>query len=301
MTPLLLTLTAFAADPAPPEVRRQFREMQLADGRTLQAEILATRAEGMAIAVPQGEIVLSYELLQDMKPIEESAYQAQPPWVSVVAVPTEHRSQITELLDAVPSLVVWTAEGTVGQPAGPLDLAEAELAALRGCGTNAPCVRGAFGQGAQGVWVVTLVPAAEGFVLEGSLSGVDTQNTASVEAPTDQAVWVALHHVLGLEPPKAAPPIRAAAASRRARGGSGGGLGFAPVPGLPALAAGDPGRFGLALAVALPATAAWVAVVGTHAQSAPEHIGLGAAGFYAITVLTNQAFAAGDGAARRPR
>jgi hypothetical protein len=42
------------------------------------------------------------------------------------------------------------------------------------------------------------------------------------------------------------------------------------------------------MAVALPATAAWVGAVGTTAESVPEHAALGVVGFYAITVLTNK-------------
>jgi hypothetical protein len=292
-----LAASALAQEPA--QVRRQYRELQLADGRTLYGEVLATRAEGMAIAVPEGELVLSYELLQDMKPIEQAVYDAQPPWVAVVAVPPTNRDQITAMLDAIPSLVVWTAEGTVGQPDGPLDLGDAEQAALRGCGTNPACVRGAFGQGAGRKWVITLTAQGGGFALEGALTGTDTRNTATVDNPSDPAVWLALHQVMGLQPPKVPPPLRASSVvdGGRTRGGSSA-LAFAPVPGLPALADGDGGRFGLALATAIPATAAWVAVVGTHSQSAPEHIGLGVAGFYAITVLTNEIFAP-DGEARR--
>ncbi|MBA2320507.1 MAG: hypothetical protein H0V89_05065, partial [Deltaproteobacteria bacterium] len=187
-----LALGALAQDPAS-EVRRQYREVELVDGRVLMAEVLATRADGMVVAVPQGEIVLSYEVLLDMRPVDAAAYASQPPWVSVVAVPAEHRAQITALLDAFPSLVVWTADGTIGEPAGPVDLGEAEQTAIRGCGTSAACVRGAFGQGAGRTWVVTVSPEGGGFVVEGALSGTDTLIRVPVAYPTDAVVWTALH------------------------------------------------------------------------------------------------------------
>ncbi len=296
MITALLLGAAFADDTA---AERQYRRIQLADGRVLVAEVLATLPEGLFIGTQQGDISLSYELLVDMAPVDEAAYAAQDPWLVLLAAPPD--SPLAMSLASIPGVVVWTPGGAVNGADDRVDLTGTEQVALKGCAGAAGCMKGALGTTASWRWIVTR-GAGDGDaadVLYGLVSTGDTATTATVTADTDAALWTASHEVLGLVPPTSDAPF--ALIDDRSRGGAGGsaGLTFAPVPGLPALAAGDGGRFALALGLALPATAAWVGVVGTHAESVPEHVALSAVGFYAITVLTNELIAPGDGKARR--
>ena len=66
-------------------------------------------------------------------------------------------------------------------------------------------------------------------------------------------------------------------------------LTFVPLPGMPALAQGDVGKFGLAIGVAAPLTAAWAGAVGSNTQSSAEFATLTSLGFYALTVSINRA------------
>lgn len=67
------------------------------------------------------------------------------------------------------------------------------------------------------------------------------------------------------------------------------GLSYAPVPGLAALSAREPGRFAVSQAVFLPAMALWVGGSGYASTSAPELIGTSVLGFYALSVAATQA------------
>lgn len=294
MITALLVASAFAQD-APLE--RQYRRVQLVDGRILVGEVLDTRPEGLLIGTQQGEVSLSYELLVDMAPVDESVYAAQDPWLVLLAAKPD--SALAKSLASIPAVVVWTPGGTVGGADDRVDLTDTEQTALRGCAGAAGCMKGALGSTAGWRWIVTQ-GGGEGEspdVLHGLVSTGDTTTTARVTGPTDAALWTASHEVLGLVPPTTEAPFTLV--EPRARAGGSPSLAFAPLPGLPALAAGDGGRFALALGVAIPATAAWVGVVGTHAETLPEHAALSAVGFYAITVLTNELLGPRDGESRR--
>lgn len=279
-------LTAAAQDDGP-----QVRAVSLADGRRYVAQIEATLPEGIALRVPQGTLTVPYEQLVDVSPLEPADYDRQDPWVVLLAAPPDGAA--ARLLDALPQVVVWTPTGTVGEPSGPLDLADAEQAALRSCQLDAACMAGALGQGANAYWVVSLDPAGQ---LVGQVTRSDTRVVGG-PLGSDDAAWRAVHLALGLQPPTGPSPV-ALTAPRVARTPSPA-LRYVPVPGLPALAAGQGGRFALALGTAVPLTAAWVGAVGTQATSLPEGAAWSAVGFYAVSVLTSELFAPRADARRR--
>jgi hypothetical protein len=279
-------LTAAAQDDGP-----QVRAVRLADGRAYVAQVVATLPEGIALRVPQGTLTVPYEQLVDVSPLDAADYDRQDPWVVLLAAPGDGAA--ARLLDAMPQVVIWTPTGTVGEPSGPIDLADAEQAALRSCQLDAACMAGALGQGANAHWVVSLDSAGQ------VVGQVTRSDTAAVGGPltSDDAGWRAIHLALGLDAPSGPSPI-ALTPPRLARTPAPA-LRYLPVPGLPALAAGQGGRFALALGTAVPLTAAWVGAVGTQATSLPEGAAWSAVGFYAVSVLTSELFAPRVDARRR--
>lgn len=281
----LCTLPALAQ--AQDKRARQYRTVDLVDGRTITAEVLGTEAIGMRMRTPQGEGLVAFEELLDMVPVESEVFEAQDPWIVAMAVPDDLRETMAFMLGSVGNITVRMA----GQAGSGVSGAMADAAG--DCGRELECIVQAL-EPASWRWVI----AADQQEETGALTlagGVTTGNTRTrVEIPVldNDALWRGLHEVIGLVAPDGpAPRIPIA-------GGALGqpeitqkqvvAMGFAPVPGLPSLAQGDAAGFGLALGVVVPSTALWVGAIGGSAESPPELIGLGALGFYAITVFTNQ-------------
>jgi len=133
--------------------------------------------------------------------------------------------------------------------------------------------------------------------VRGSVSSGKTNNTSRPDSVDSESISAAVAEVMEISPGKGEPidtkppkgprgPKKPKGTMTRERVLS---LSMAPVPGLPSLMQDDMAGFGLAWAAVVPTTALWVGAVGDGAQSAPEHILLGLAGFYAATVITNQA------------
>jgi len=274
---LLLSLVpqASAAD-------KQYRRVTLTDGRVLVGEVVATEAAGLLLHSPQGELLVSFEVLADMTPIDGAMYEAQGPWVVYLA-PSVFSDALTEHFDEIPGLkLLHVGETGAG-------ITHEQATAAGACDDDLDCIASATSE-AQWLWVVgAQQSSAGGPSLVARLNTGDTRLKAEANTTSPPDLWAATHAVLGLNPPADLPESLARAVSKT-------GMtesqivrsSFVPIPGLPSLKQGDGGGFGLSLAVVVPTTALWVGAVGKNAQSAPELIGLGALGFYATTVLTNQ-------------
>jgi hypothetical protein len=274
----LLAATASADD-------RQFRQLKLVDGRTLTVEILSTEPNGLRVRVPQGTTLVSFELLVDMVPTDQAAWENQAPWIVYLDLPAAQQQTATDLLSAIPNLSVHP----LTEPVGGVTAAMAAEAA--GCERKIDCVTAAI---ASTPWkvVVTGDPQGAGLVLHSKISSANlpAHETALTDSGRD-ALWYGLHEALDLERPGQGPPKGSTPAPKE-RGGFDDGrvvaLSFVPFPGVPSLAQKDAGGFALALGVVVPSTAVWVGAVGQTGQSAPEFVGLSAAGYYVVTVLANQ-------------
>lgn len=302
---LTLGLLACAAE-AYAQDSAQYRHLELSDGRTFEAIILATEPSGFKVKVPQGEMKIPFPLLRDMVPSDKAAYDAQPDWYVYLAVPEERRRGVAAAFEAIPHVDV---HGMPGAPAGRLTAQQEQAAA--GCGTDISCV-GTATKDAPWMWVVSVNQEGTELVFE-SRTNLDVgpaRNPLRAQmidgAKVGQAAWTALELVpnsaesVAVAPTDGKDPAepKEAKAPKEPKAGGGGSskLAYVPLPGAPALANGDMGGFGLAMAVAVPATALWVNAVGHEATRPVEHVALGVGGFYALTLAVNHAVA-GRGAA----
>ncbi|MFT4625368.1 MAG: hypothetical protein ACI8PZ_004036 [Myxococcota bacterium] len=253
--------------------------LSLADGRTLVATVLATEALGVRIELPQGEMLVAFDLLKNMASVDAEAYASQPEWSVIVHAPSN--SDVVGMLQAMPGIAA-TRAGEVG---GPVDAAAAS--AIASCGGDVTCIGDHV---PSGTWVVSALDGEDGLDLVGVVAQTRTRSIVRGRGSSGESLWAGLHDVLDLQVTTSAPRIRSQ------RGGAGptqrtsGRSAFVPLPGYPAMGV-DGGRVAAAWGVALPATALWVGAVGTAAQSPAEHVAFGLVGFYAITVATNHALA----------
>lgn len=286
--PALLVVASWIATPAW-AVEPQYRRVTLVDGRILTAEILSTEPEGLLLRVPQGDTLISFELLLDMVPIGQAEYASQPPWVVYYAVPSDLESDLTSLLGVMPGIepqpVNVAANGVT-----PTMAAQASGA----CDGRIACIATAVSS-SPWKWVLTAEPVATGGMA--LKSKLNTSPAIATDTPlagrSRDDLWEGLHTAIGLQVPPGGAP-RASAANdpedtpaemddRKIVA-----LSFVPFPGVPSLAQHDTGGFALAMAVVVPSTAVWIGAVGQTGQSAPEFSALSFAGYYAVTVLANQ-------------
>ena len=315
---ILLTLSGIAA-------AQEYRLVSLSDGRSYRGEVLVTEPAGMRLRVPQGEVLAPFSLLSDMAPIEEAAVTGQEPLGVYLHV--ANRKQSASLAAAfahVPHLVVYTNPKQ-------MEIGSDAKATLGACQGDMTCAAGAL-EGSAWMWLVTVedgevvsrvstgdttvravlsgdpkgqrqsafevlmispeTPAAEAVSdAEPDEEVVPTETDTPIEtdAPTVVATGDGSEQVepAGQHSPGRAPvdPWTPEQASRAA---------FVPLPGYPSLRMGDLRGFALSWAIAVPATASWVAVSGTSSQSAAEHAIIGLAGFYVATVVANQLTARGS-------
>lgn len=285
---------AVAASAQAQDRRAQYRTLKLADGREIVAEVVATEATGLRLRTPQGEMLLSFELLQDMSPADADTYKLQEAWFVYVAAPPAEQDRLLEAFRWVPNTrVARTGEELPGLAAG-------QAAAAERCKLDFPCLLKET-SGAPWMYVVSVSVDEAGAVVANS--GLNSGTTkARVEKPGLQAdqLWGLVHESLLLEVPPGGPPESAFADPGPSDGPSGPSgpdaapadarltaLAFAPVPGLPAMKQKNGAGLGAAIAIAVAGTAATVGAAGHTSQSAPELVGFSLVGFYASTVFAN--------------
>jgi hypothetical protein len=279
-----LWLTTSAAHAVEP----QYRQMKLVDGRVLSAEILATEAQGLRVHTPQGEMLVSFELLLDMVPISQAQYESQAKWVVYYDFPDEFRAEALELLAAIPG-VEPQAVDTPGNGVG----SEAAFKAAS-CEQDVECMAAAVSRSSW-KWVVAARPAdTGGWVMSAKLNtATDPAEQIVLDGTGRAELWPGLHRALGLDPPSGGPP-RATndpppeAGSRELTEKGVVSLSFVPVPGLPSLLQKDWAGVAMGVGIAVPASVVWGAGLNQSAQTEGEFWGLWAGGTYAAIVLANQ-------------
>lgn len=284
---LLLAATALSASTAHAQDRRQFRRLELTDGRRLTAEILATESTGILLRTPQGKSLISFEILRDMSPTDLATYTAQDTWKVYLDLPAPLEEEALDLLASIEGV----RAAKVGQTA--FGVTPEMAADARACAGAVGCVADAT-KSAPWMWVVT-APDGDVSSLRSTLNTGGSKHTTALESTDRDALWTALHEALGLEPPSGNAPK-----ASRAGGGGGGGSGafsrekvaalsLVPLPGLPSMAMGDGGNAALAWGLALPITGAFAGASAAAASDNPgEMAGMMVGGFYVATVFANQ-------------
>lgn len=257
MSLLLLAAPAFAQSTPP------IRRTRLQDGREFVAEVLGTEATGLRVRVPAGEMLVSFEDLLEVRPIDAAAYAAQGSWRVVVVAPEGILPATRQMLDTIPGLVARPA----GQPDA--DLTPAQVAAVGACGPDLGCMRDAT-KDLPWRWLVVVEDVEAGGIKVSSLVSTADRTVPQVQAvPVVEAaaLWTALHRAVGLDAPKSAPPVVEGLGGKVPKTPKGpktygpataasAAQVFVPVPGWPSFRSGDAGKGAAAL---LGATAFTVA------------------------------------------
>jgi hypothetical protein len=290
----------------------QYRHLLLGDGREIEAIILKTDTTGFRVQVPQGEMTVGFDFLEDMRPSTKANYDAQPYWTVLLAAPDERINGLVAAFKVVPHIRVVTLD--TASSAGITPAAVTKMAA---CNLEIDCLAEAA-KAAPWMWIVSAKQDGSNLSFRARTNkGTRFKSPIVASMIRSEAVVNAAWSALELTPSNGQklavvtpPPVdtkkpptdvkkptdgKKPADGKPAKPGSFDrdrtvAMSFAPVPGLPSLANGDATGFGLAIATVVPATVAWVGVVGKNTQSAPSFVGVSLAGFYAFTVVANQAF-----------
>lgn len=272
---LLLPAAASAAE---------YRLLTTSDGRVLPCEVQATEAAGLRVSLPQGQMLVPFAMLRDMVPITEAEYEARGPWYVYIPQDSPFRDELIQAVASIPSVQI------IGETAVRSPLSTGQERAAADCGVDLTCISSAT---SSAPWMWMLLAADDGTIRTALNSGAST-NAVTPESMAPDALRQAVVQAFELgsaneleprKPPKPDKPPKTPKAPRTDSSN----LAWVPVPGLVNLQSGDAAGFGMAMGVALPATALWVGAVGHGTQSTGETVALGALGFYAITVVTNHA------------
>ncbi|MCB9667910.1 MAG: hypothetical protein H6736_02000 [Alphaproteobacteria bacterium] len=274
---LALPMGAYAQD-------RQFRALELTDGRHLEAEILATEPAGLRMRIPQGETLISFELLVNISPITAAEYDAQKPmrlWVHSPAI----LEPLAAAYKAIPALVVSTVQDPNGLEPG-------AVIQLDRCAADFSCMAEAVDPD-QGMWLVTALPPSDestaAIILRARFSGGSQIERKELSVLSPDAVWGQAHDAIGLIPPGPTPravkeaftatgteipdPTKVPGRGKRIAYGVGGGVASAAV------------MFGVGMLLGMPSSDAAVGADADKGSVVPAALGLAAGGFVAGAAL----------------
>ncbi len=289
--PCLLALALALPSPAQAQDRKaQYRQLKLMDGREVTAEILATEAVGLRLRSPQGESVVSFEILIDMVPTDRAAYDAQPNWHVYVGAPLEHRELLAEAFGWLEGVeITFAGEQAPG-------MSSAQAAAAAACDADFSCLLDATAEATKWMYVVSVKPTESGELqLFAGLNTGDTR-TKSELPDTRDGRWQLVHEAVLVQTPDGGPPKVAKPPKGEKPRREGGSLGdaelvsssFVPLPGYPSFKQGDATGGLIAIGVAIPTSVVLVGAAGHGGQTAPETAIIAGIGTYAATVIANQ-------------
>ncbi|MCB9686919.1 MAG: hypothetical protein H6735_17905 [Alphaproteobacteria bacterium] len=282
------------------------RTITLVDGRRFDAEVLETAATGMQLRVAQGTMLVPFELLVDISPIPGSTPSGEP-WRVLAEFPEDVEPVTDQVLSLMPALAPSHIGGTD-------DLSPIKVSELASCGTDILCMGTVLQDSPWRFVVVGTHTATGGLAIESLVSTSDDILPRKVEVSSTEprAIWSAMHTALGLDTPGDVPPElvttkrprptkptpapvpapdqpRPVASASVPSASKVRALSFVPVPGISSMACKDGSGAAMALAVALPSTAAWVGLSAAATRADGVDFGvLSVAGFYGITVMANQ-------------
>jgi hypothetical protein len=278
----LLGVVLAAALPSP-ALAGELRQITLVDGRVIVGEVLATEADGLRMAVPQGELKLPLALLADMQNSDQRALAESEPW-QIRVLPGPRAQAIAAAMASIDAVVVSTPPTPDGCAATDLACAVAAL---------------------PGGWVVVHDEDALGLVLRSGYGPTRHEARPGGTNPLESSVYSLLElrppPVTVVRPPPEAPPpppppepVFAEALppsvppaswdqARVAR------TALVPVPGLASFKQKDALGGAAAVVASVAGSAAWVYATGRTSTSAAQQAALGAVGCYAITVAASSA------------
>lgn len=293
-------------------VAAEHRQIEVADGRVLLGEVVATGDQGLTLRLPQGLADVLFTDIVRLDPVAAELVAAQPA-LRVLVLPSAGADPATEasadqqLLStfaAVPYTRVTTLEAL------PPTVPEATRAALRACALDTTCVVSAATDVPVDI-VVMPVLREESTVEELVLASVWLDapraqrrvSTSHPPGPEARAadVATAAWQLLGLQPVDGAARAGVEAAARsvipapvqvpsppvqapKDRSA----LAFIPLPGITAFVDGRPGAGAAALGVVVPATAALVYVAGHESARASTAVAVSVLGYYTMCVVSNR-------------
>ena len=305
-TPLALTLLALSG----PALGAEYRQITLADGRTLPAEISSITATEMTLKTPQGTVIVSPNDLRDMTPISAEDYAKIPPW-QVLVLPFAGGTNLTDdsefaqlfslrVMESIPAVNPLPVTGL------PSSVSQTTLSALKLCGTDLQCAtRHGQDVGADVVVMGRTTPSSTGNTL--------TLGAVFVDAPTARKrvqvnyegqlidkrreMTDSLYATLFLVPPPDAtiPTVTAPAKPPKTPPTTSGEpnlarLAWTPVPGITPYLQNDMAGFASALGVVAVGTTASVYMAGHATYAAPQMVAMTALSTYGLTVFVNHLF-----------
>ena len=288
----------------------EYRQITLADGRTLPAEISSITATEMVLKTPQGTVVVSPNDLRDMTPMSAEEYAQVPPWQVLVlpfagAANREDTSEFAHLfslrvLESIPAVSPLTVAGL------PDSVRQTTKSALKVCGTDLQCAtRHGQDAGADVVVMGRTTPSATGNTL--------TLGAVFVGAPAARKrvqvnyedklidkrkeMTDSLYATLFLVPPADAKiptlvmPTEPAKVARAANGEPDlARLAWTPLPGITAYKQNDMAGFASAMGMVAVGTTASVYMAGHATYAAPQMVAMTALSTYGLTVFVNHLF-----------
>ncbi len=270
----------------------QYRQLTLVDGRVYFAEILETVPEGLRLRMPQGESTVPFELLKDMIPTTVAEYASQAPWRVWVSSP--HEELLLSVLGRMEGIEATRAGALFAGDAESVSDSASRVGAIGDC-RDLACLS-AQSKPFSWRWLIVTDGQGDAVRLMGKTNTDASQRANPTEgfAPSEAILWEELHTLFELALPEEEAPSnrRPTKTARKERGAFDRqrvmALSFVPVPGLPSLAQGDQLGFAESVGIVGASTIAWAIVSDRASQSAVETFGMSFAGFYTVTVLSNQ-------------
>lgn len=256
-------------------VEPQFREITLVDGRTFVAEILDTKPLGLSVQLPQGQALISFELLMDLELVERDAYMSQQKMQVWVYAP-ERQEMLERLFDDIPNTAV---------------LPQSDNAAAAACGADFDCIQTTLVSD-QWYWIVYVAPPTDD--RDAELVFRSRTNTGSRVEVTDcptlspEDLWQSAHEAVGLisTQPRPLPGLARSAqlpnTSTWSRTSS-----FVPIPGHAALRQGNVRGFAASMAITTAGTGAVTAIMLSQEMDGHTTGAASALSFYTLAVTTN--------------
>ncbi len=303
----------------------EYRQLEIADGRSMTVEVLGSEATGLVVGVPQGTMHLPYEQVLSITPVEASAYTSLHPlrilvlpFTSGPAAGADSASRTEGLLRSELGAVPATEVFALAQLGGYAPASTA--AALASCGADRACLRAriaaypvdvVIGGTALADDTLSIVIGYPPWPDAGSattarfvgsadaqhlvarqavhqLLGIDVPPVADAVATAPiEPVLVPPEPVVAVTPTVVTPVVPVPAPSPPRRAAVPPWVAAIPVPGATAWAGGDVAHGLAAVALVVPATAGIGFLAGTSGSRQEDVIGLTAVGWWVLCAFTN--------------
>jgi hypothetical protein len=214
----------------------QYRRFKLSDGRDFVAIIEATEASGFRVRVPQGITHVPFAQLFDMVPVTQKEYDTQEDWAVYLAAPEERKRGLVAAFQGIPHVRVYGFE-----PGPDVVLPPETMQTATACDVNLTCLSQTMAT-APWMWLVVAHQEGADIVFEAQTNkGGPARNPTRAGMIDANAISNSAWGILDLTPGGGTsttvivpptPPVDNTERDRKRLA-----LSYAPVPGLPSLAA----------------------------------------------------------------